>query len=33
MIDINCKVCDNLVVSLPTDEAEFLTATCSECWE
>jgi hypothetical protein len=33
MIDLFCKMCDGFVLSLPADEAEYLTVKCSSCWE
>ena len=33
MTKINCKGCDEFVMELPDEEAEFLTAMCERCWD
>jgi hypothetical protein len=32
MTILNCKGCDEFVMELPDEEAEFLTAMCERCW-
>jgi hypothetical protein len=32
MITLNCKGCDEFVMELPDEEAEFLTVMCERCW-
>lgn len=32
MTVINCKGCDEFVMELPDEEAEFLSALCERCW-
>ena len=32
MITLNCKGCDEFVMELSDEEAEFLTVMCERCW-
>lgn len=32
MITMNCKGCDEFVMEMSEDDAEFLTVTCKNCW-
>ncbi len=33
MIYISCQICEQPVVQVDIEDAKFLTATCSECWD
>jgi hypothetical protein len=33
MININCKGCDEFVTEMSEEDAEFISALCSNCWE
>lgn len=33
MIEINCKGCDEFVMEMSEEDAEFISALCERCWQ